>query len=208
MGYIRNNNVWKINKILAGISSGGVSPEDVQDMIDTSLTNYPNNTDLETALSDKQDTLTAGFGISINENNEIINTVPGYIWKLYTKQDWSGFIENDDSGNCKVVKETVLIHIAYQGKHTVYIIPKGEGSFENSNTISFTDTIAPISTDLFTNKSTVSCTMQKLVNVTNGGIATINDGYQSIGNINKLLHYPSYNELYGNNISLYVLRGD
>lgn len=64
MGFIRNNNVWKINKILAGIS-GGVTPEDVQDMIDTSI-------------EGKQDTLTAGDNITITDENVISATVPEY----------------------------------------------------------------------------------------------------------------------------------
>lgn len=72
MGFIRNNNVWKINKILAGIS-GGIKPEDVQDMIDTSLT------PIETAIEGKQDTLTAGDNITISDENVISATVPAPI---------------------------------------------------------------------------------------------------------------------------------
>lgn len=84
MSFIRNNNVWKINKILAGIS-GGIKPEDVQDMIDTSLANYPDNTEFETALGGKQDTLTAGDGIEINDN---VISLKGYTEITENKKDY------------------------------------------------------------------------------------------------------------------------
>lgn len=108
MRFIRNNNVWKINKILAGISSAGVSPEDVQDMIDTSLTDYPDNTDLETALGGKQNTLTAGDGITIE--NDIISAINTNEWYEVTEH-WENLIDAD-----KITLKDIII------------IPKIEGS--------------------------------------------------------------------------------
>lgn len=122
MGYIRNNNVWKINKILAEISGGGVTPEDVQDMIDTSLTDYPDNTDLETALGGKQDTLTAGDGISIDNNVISASTVIPEDWELYTNTDWTVF-KNE---NNELIND-ICIFIRFEDGYsdTVMFYPKG-----------------------------------------------------------------------------------
>lgn len=86
---IKTYNVSKVNEKLKRLEeaiesggSGGVTPEEVQTMIDTSLTDYPDNTDLSTALADKQDVLTAGTGIDITNN--IISTTAAGEWELFT----------------------------------------------------------------------------------------------------------------------------
>lgn len=60
---------------------GGVTPQDVQDAIDSALTPYSTTLQIETMLEDKQDTLTPGAGIQIS-GNTISATGDAYVIDL------------------------------------------------------------------------------------------------------------------------------
>ena len=128
---VKTYSVNKVNEKLKRLENAiesipeGITSAEVQTMINTSLTDYPDNTDLSTALADKQDVLTAGVGIDIT-NNVIScdNVVPSRIYKRYESYDWSVFIEPDGNAARTTKDLKLVIHTEGHGLNGVYYMPK------------------------------------------------------------------------------------
>lgn len=152
----------------------------------------------------------AGGGISAEEVQSMINTtVDGYHWELYTGIDWSRFLEDDDTGNYKVMKETVMLYIMYSGTGETVIIPKGSGSFSSSNAWHYQGDFFYISGGyLFNDSASVSGAINARGNTlsVSSGIITIDNSFYTIGSVEKKTSYPSGNALVSKGVYLYVLR--
>lgn len=151
-----------------------------------------------------------GGGVTPEEVQSMINTtVDGYHWELYTGIDWSRFLEDDDTGHYKVMKETVMLYIMYSGTGEAVIIPKGSGSFSSSNPWHYQGDFFYINgAFLFNDSASVSGSLNVRGTTLSesSGVITIDNSFYTMGSVEKKTSYPSGNALSARGVYLYVLR--
>ena len=151
-------------------AGGGVTPVQVQTMINTSI-------------AGKQDVLTAGDGIEISEN--VISAIDsGY--SIYDKTDWSIFVNEG-----KTTKDIILKIIPQLGNSGIfYNIPKGSTISKLGSYIMYPDTpslnqinyhnYSIYIVNSFTNASSILYNVTTLyISSAEGGIFTINGLYEA-----------------------------